>query len=465
MRFAYPISLDVGGRRCIVIGGTKLAEEKARGLVEAAALVTVIAEAPSAGLEALGARGELELVRRSYARGDLRGAFLAIAATDDPRTHGEIFAEAEHERVLMNAVDDVDHCHFAAPSIVRRGPLSVAISTQGRAPALAKQLRQRLERELESELSTLTALLGEVRDETLALRPTLSFSEWARRWQAALRRDLLGLIRRGRVDRAREVALEEIRGQVAAQRGAVAIVGAGPGAPDLITVRGRELINRADVVVYDRLVHPSLVENKDAIYVGKSPGRPHTNQQQINELLISLAQNGKNVVRLKGGDPLVFGRGSEEAQALVRAGLDFEIVPAPTSAIAAPAYAGIPVTDRRLSSSMAVLTGHRVNGSTDWRGLVEAVDTLVILMGVSQVSEIARRLVDAGLDARTPAAVVENATLDSQRVFTAPISELPDVVKREDVQPPATIVVGRVVELSNELAWFGSSKERLASVT
>ncbi|MDQ3987269.1 MAG: siroheme synthase CysG [Actinomycetota bacterium] len=465
MRFAYPISLDVSGRRCVVVGGTDLAEEKARGLVEAAAHVTVIAEAPTTGMEALSARGELELVRRRYVRGDLKGAFLAIAATGDPGSHREIFEEAEQESVLMNAVDDVDHCHFAAPSIVRRGALSVAISTQGRAPALAKHLRQRLERELEAELATLTALLGEVREQTIELRPSLSFSEWARRWQAAIRRDLLGLIRRGRVDQARAQALEEIRGPVSDRPGRVAIVGAGPGAPDLITVRGRDLIERSDIVVYDRLVHPALVKDKDAVYVGKAPGEPHRDQEEINELLISLALKGRQVVRLKGGDPLVFGRGSEEAQALVRAGIDFEIVPAPTSAVAAPAYAGIPVTDRRLSSSMAVVTGHRINGSTDWRGLVEAVDTVVILMGVSRVSEIARKLVDAGLDSHTPAAVVENATLDSQRVFTAGISELPDVVKRENIQPPATIVVGRVVELSEELGWFGSSKERLASVT
>ncbi|MDQ4124549.1 MAG: uroporphyrinogen-III C-methyltransferase, partial [Actinomycetota bacterium] len=233
--------------------------------------------------------------------------------------------------------------------------------------------------------------------------------------------------------------------------GGVSIVGAGPGDPGLITVRGAELLAACDVVVYDRLVHPDLVEGKRAVYVGKQAGRHCVTQEQINELLVRLARNGDHVVRLKGGDPFVFGRGAEEARALAAAGVPFEVVPAPTSAIAAPAYAGIPVTDRGVASSVAFVTGStRAGREADWRGLARSVDTIVILMPGGGLERIVDELVAGGLNPDTPAAVVENGTLEDQRVTQCALSELP----ARGAASPSLVVVGRVVEARSEIAWF-----------
>jgi len=234
--------------------------------------------------------------------------------------------------------------------------------------------------------------------------------------------------------------------------GRVAIVGAGPGDPELITVRGKAAIGEADVVVCDRLVHPSLVHNKKTIYVGKKPGQHYARQEEINELLVELARLGNNVVRLKGGDPFVFGRGSEEAEALAAAGVDFEVVPAPTSAVAALGAAGIPVTDRRFSSSFAVVTGHCVSdGGVDWDGLANSVDTVVVLMGIATLKEIAEELMKAGRAESTPAAIVENATWDTQRTLVTTLEELHDAAKTAGVQSPATVVIGDVVRVRARL--------------
>ncbi|MDQ4125219.1 MAG: SAM-dependent methyltransferase, partial [Actinomycetota bacterium] len=332
MAFGYPISLDVTGRRCVVIGSGPLAQEKVDGLVDAGAEVECLS---------------------SYSPGCLRGAFVAVVVDPDVALHERVAAEARSERVLLNCMDDVPYCDFAAPSIVRRGDLRISISTGGKAPALAKRLRLQLTDEIDEAYGELVDLLGEVRAETIANRG--DFETWRQRWQHALDQPLLDLVREGRIEEAKELVRRCLTQDVlpadsAGKRvtprrwagGGVSIVGAGPGDPGLITVRGAELLAACDVVVYDRLVHPDLVEGKRAVYVGKQAGRHCVTQEQINELLVRLARNGDHVVRLKGGDPFVFGRGAEEARALAAAGVSFEVVPAPTSALAAPAYAGIP---------------------------------------------------------------------------------------------------------------------------
>ena len=458
MPFGYPIALNLEGRRCVVIGGGPVAEHKTRGLLEGGAAVQVIADQAGDGLEQLAGEGRLELTRRAYTHGDLEGAFLAIAATDDPGVNAEVFAEAEERGVLLNAVDDTEHCNFTVPSVVRRGDLTVAISTGGKAPALAKRLRARLEEQLEPELGAVVDLLGEVRTEALATRQ-VDFQTWSRRWEGALDNDVVGLVRHHRVEEAKEVVRQALdgRGEPApgAARGRVAIVGAGPGDPGLMTVRGRQLLDDADVVVHDRLVDPSLVSDKQAVFVGKEAGRHTFPQEEINAMLVELAGQGHHVVRLKGGDPFVFGRGGEEAEALADAGIDYEVVPAPTSAIAALAYAGIPVTDRRLSSSVAIVTGH-CTGSRDvsWHRLATAVDTIVILMGLATLDGIAAALVEGGRHPRTPAAVVENGTRPGQRVVTAELDQLAAAAAEAAVASPAVVVVGEVVRLRQRISWF-----------
>lgn len=358
MPFAFPVSLELGGRRCVVLGGGRVAEHKVLALLDAGADVTVVAPAATDALQALAGQERITLVPRAYERGDLRGAFLAIAATDSPAENAAAFAEAEAERVLFNAVDDVAHCHFAAPSILRRGDLTVAVSTGGRAPALAKRLREHLSGLLGPEYAAVVELLAGARQEALETRD-VDFPVWAERWARAVSHDLAGLTSQGRVDEARALVRRSLAGEEPsrAAAGHVGIVGAGPGDPGLITVRGKDLVDRADVVVHDALVHPQLYAGKVAIPAHREPCRRGVAQERTSALLVRLARRGKRVVRLKGGDPFVFGRGAEEAEALAKAGVAFEVVPAPSSVVAVPAYAGIPVTDRRRASSVAFVTG------------------------------------------------------------------------------------------------------------
>jgi uroporphyrinogen III methyltransferase/synthase len=238
----------------------------------------------------------------------------------------------------------------------------------------------------------------------------------------------------------------------------VSIVGAGPGDPGLITVRGRAALDAADVVVHDRLVHPSLLAGRVAVDVGKEPGRHPVPQEGINALLVALARQGKRVVRLKGGDPFLFGRGAEEAEALAEAGIGFDVVPAPTSAVAALAYAGIPATDRRCGSSIAVVTGHSASGEpVDWARVATATDTLVVLMGLARLPDIVERLIAAGRDAGTPAAVVSRGTLPDQRVVGAVLERIADAVADAGLPGPALLVVGDVVRLADRVAWYGAA--------
>ena len=463
MGFSYPVNLDLQGRRCVVVGGGKIAEDKIKGLLEAGANVRIIAPDLTAGLEELSANNQVEVDRKWYSTGDLDGAFLAIAATDDTATNALVFAEAEELKVLLCSVDDIDHCHFAAPATVRRGDFLLTISTAGKAPALAKRLRQELGASFGPEWGALVDVLSEARSEALALGAReCGFDEWSERWSTALDQDIVGLVAGDEIEEAKNRVLQillkgspatrEIHAPPQGSLGKVWLVGAGPGDPELLTVRGRRALDDADVVIHDRLVHPALISGRPAIYVGKQAGNHHMSQQEVNSLLVRLARRNKKVVRLKGGDPLVFGRGAEEAEALAAAGIPFEIVPAPTSALATLATAGIPATDRRFSSSVAIVTGHRSDEQgVKLRELATAVDTIVVLMGLTTVSTTAAELIAGGRDPDTPAAIIENGTLPEQRVIVTSLKHLPEAAAEAAVESPATIVIGEVVRLRDRL--------------
>lgn len=452
MGFAYPVMLEVAGRRCVVIGSGPMAESKAQDLVDAGASVEVIGPEPSAGLVGMETEGLVGLVRRAYAEGDLEGAFVAIADVADPQLIERIYAEANRSGVLLNSVDDVPHCHFGAASKIRRGDLLVTLSTGGKAPALAKQLRRKLESELTEEYALLVDLLGEARQAAWPARQSMSFDEWAARWEAALDADLISMVRRGEIEAVREHLLRALTDPQPPGRssaGSVSIVGAGPGATDLITMRGSAALQRADVVVYDRLVDPDLIKGKEAVYAGKSPGSHAGAQEEINDLLVDLARSGKRVVRLKGGDPFVFGRGAEEAEALAAAGIEHRVIPGLTSAIAVLEEAGIPVTDRRVASSVAITTGHcGGRREVDFRAMAGVVDTIVVLMGMSNLDRITKELIAGGLAETTPAAVVSDGTLRTQRVLISDLGRLCSEVAAAGLGSPSVIVVGNVVNLS-----------------
>jgi len=448
----YPVFLNLRGRRAVVIGGGAVAEQKVLGLLSAGAHVTVVSPETTPRLAELAAAGGIDLRRRAYRTGDLAGAWVAIAGTDDRGANAQVWAEAEREGVLLNAVDDLDHCSFIAPAIHREGDITVAVSTSGKSPALAARLRQRVARLVGPAEARLCDLLGELRPDLAARVPDTRARTAL--WYRIVDSDVIEFVRRGDMEGARE-RIDELVDEVGPlESGVVYLVGAGPGDPGLITAKGLEILRSADVVVYDRLVAPCLVAEApptaERVFVGKRShgGSADLAQEEINTLLVDRARRGLTVVRLKGGDPFVFGRGAEECEALHAAGVPFQVVPGVTSAIAVPAAAGIPVTHRRLASAFAVVTGHECEGVShlDWESLAR-VPTLVVLMGISALPKITARLLEHGADPDTPAAAIASGTLPAQRTVVATLATLATRVAEERLEPPATVVIGEVVRV------------------
>jgi uroporphyrin-III C-methyltransferase/precorrin-2 dehydrogenase/sirohydrochlorin ferrochelatase len=456
----YPVFLDLRGRRAVVIGGGTVAEQKVRGLLAAGAHVTVVSPETTQGLTDLAGYNEIDLRRRPYRHGDLAGAWLAIGATDNRAVNAAAWAEAERLGVPFNAVDDIDHCSFIAPAIHREGDITVAVSTAGKSPALAVRLRDRIARLIDRAEGQLCELLGELRPE-LAERVPDARARTAL-WYRIVDSDVIEFVRRGDTEGARR-RIEELVDEVDLgprlasslanpETGVVYLVGAGPGDPGLITAKGLELLRSADVVVYDRLVSLALVAEAPAsaerVFVGKHAHGTGAVQEDINALLVDRARRGLTVVRLKGGDPFVFGRGAEECEALHAAQVPFEVIPGVTSATAVPAAAGIPITHRRLASAFAVVTGHECGGPSDldWEALAR-IPTLVVLMGLGALPEIARKLVAHGTRSDIPAAVIASGTLPAQRVVVGTLTTIAALAAEAGLEPPAIVVVGEVVQV------------------
>jgi len=494
----YPINLiELARRRAVVIGGGAVAWRKVQGLLVADANVTVISPELVPELVELDAAGAIAVTPRCYQDGDLDGAWLVVAATDDAWVNHAVSAEALRRGCLVNVVDDPDHSNFIVPAVLRRGEIAVTICTGGASPALARRLRERLEELIPPEYGDFAALLAELRPELLA-----RFDAGQPRLDAALRlvdSGVLQVLRGQGMAAARAHARALLAGEpmtpapasegdtapatirsdanpfatgmdvnAGLVRGTVYLVGAGPGDPGLITVRGLACLRGADVVVYDRLVPPALLREAPAarwIDVGKQPDRHPVPQEEINRILVDEARRGGIVVRLKGGDPFVFGRGGEEAEALAEAGLPFEVVPGVTSAIAAAAYAGIPITHRDAASSFAVFTGHRrgdrATPATAAPGATAAsADTLVYLMGMGNLPSIVDDLRAGGRPAGTPAAVVARGAWPQQRTVTGTLEDIVGTVAAAGIVPPAALIVGEVVRLRDRLRWFDRPGQR-----
>ena len=428
MRY-YPVFLDLGGQPCIVLGDGKFAVEKAAALREAGANVRVI---PT----------------REYRPGALAGARLVVDASEDEEVNRLTWQEAEAAGILINVVDRPAQCRFIAPAIVNRDPLLVAISTSGESPFLASMLRARIERWLGREWGPFVALVGDVRRRLR--KQGVPIADQTRVYRRLLNSDVRSLQRARRTAEANRLAA----GIAAAQGsgpGRVTLVGAGPGDPDLLTVKARDLIAGADYVLHDALIAPETLAlcgpDTRLENVGRRAGRDGRaggRQANINARLIELARAGHQVVRLKGGDPFVFGRGGEELDELRRAGVDVVIVPGVSSALAAPAAAGIPVTRRGVASSVAITTAQGVGSIDRLADLARAADTLVVLMALGELGEVAAVLSKAVGGSR-PAAVISNATLPNQRSVSGTLDTIGRLAAEAAIEAPATLVVGDVV--------------------
>ena len=453
-----PIFLDIRGVPCLVVGGGEVAARKTVLLLRAGGCVTVVAPALCAAFDADLAAGRISHRAASFRAEDVAGHALAFAATGDDDVNRAVAAAARARGIPVNVVDQPALCSFIMPSIVERAPVVVAVSSGGASPVLARLLRARLESLIPAGYGRLAALAAAFRGRVKA---RFQAAERRRFWERVLQGPIAELVFSGRDDEARaalQSALEDPR--LAFTGGEVALVGAGPGDPDLLTFRALRLMQQADVVVYDRLVSRPILDlvrlEAERIYAGKERAKHALPQEDINHLLVRLAKEGKRVVRLKGGDPFIFGRGGEEIATLAAEGIPFQVVPGITAAAGCASYAGIPLTHRDYAQSVAFVTGHLQDGSVNlnWPALAQPRQTLVFYMGLPGVDVLCRQLVAHGLPAATPAALIQQGTTPQQRVLTGNLDTLPDIVHQSNVKAPTLIIVGEVVRLRDQLRWF-----------
>jgi len=460
-----PISLVIKDRPCIVVGGGEVATRKTQMLLRARARVTVIAPVLADALQQLQGLSRIRHVAEGFQDEHLDDAMLVIAATDDQSVNESVHRAAIARRIPVNVVDHPRLCTFAMPAIIDRSPVLIAISSGGVAPVLARLLRARIESMLPASIGKL-ALLGE-RFRSVVKRRVRDPQARRMFWEDVYQGSVAELALSGR-DAQAEQALTSLLSQVGdhgVKPGEVYLVGAGPGDPDLLTFRALRLMQQADVVVYDHLVGEGILDlvRRDAhrIYVGKERNHHTLPQAEINELLLRLAQQGKRVLRLKGGDPFIFGRGGEEIETLSAHGVSFQVVPGVTAASGMSCYAGIPLTHRDHAHACVFVTGHLKDGSVelDWQGLARPGQTVVVYMGMGALAEICRQMIRHGLPRDTPAAVVQSATTRRQKVVSGSLETLPHVARAADMKAPALIVIGEVVKLRRQLAWFAPESE------
>lgn len=455
----FPLFADLQGRTVLVVGGGTVARRKVEALLDSGARVRVGALALEPELGRWATEGRVTALNGAFDPSWLDEAWLVVAATDDPDLNRAIAAAAQARRIFANVVDDAELSSVHLPARVQRGPLQIAVSSGGGAPMLARHVRERLESQFDESLGALAELLGRHRARIRARLPNLP----ARRrfFDRVLAGPIPGLLRRGQGESAEQALFAALDGNDR-PGGRVALVGAGPGDPGLLTLRALRLLNEAEVILHDRLVSAEVLalarRDAERIEVGKQVGGDHqATQQRIHELLVEHANAGRRVVRLKGGDPFVFGRGGEELEVLREAGINYEVVPGITAAIACGAYAGIPLTHRELAQSVRFITAHGKESteSIDWAALARDRQTLAFYMGVSGVERIRDGLIAHGRPPTTPFAIVENGSRPEQRVVTGTLAELAELARFHEVKAPATLFVGEAAALAGTLHWFG----------
>jgi len=456
----YPLFADLAGHRVLVVGGGAVAERKAAALLEAGAAVTVGALSATGTLQAWADAGRLELRLGGFQQAWLDECWLVVAATGEPLLNRRIATLAERRRLFVNVVDDAQLCSFHVPAVIDRDPVTIAISSGGTAPVLARLLREGLESLLDPALGPLAALAARLRESIRARLPDLG----ARRrfYEQLFAGPVLQLLRRAQPAEAEAEAERALAGAATRSSGSVVLVGAGPGDPGLLTLRGLRALQEADVILYDRLAGAEVLalarRDAERIEVGKEAGNHHVTQERIHALLLEHAQAGRRVVRLKGGDPFVFGRGGEELERLRAHGIPYEVVPGITAAVACAAYAGVPLTHRDHAQSVRLLTAHcrGSNDSLDWPALARERQTLAVYMGVSELGTVQAQLLAHGRAPSTPFALVENGSRPQQRVVTGTLARLHELAVAHAVRAPALLILGEVAALASSLAWFGA---------
>jgi len=461
----FPLFLKLKDQPCLVVGAGEIAARKIELLSRAGARITVVAEEVHEHVASMQATLNLVIRQKSFAADDLTDMRIVVSATDHRACNEAVASAANQLNIPVNVVDNPDLCSFIFPAIVDRSPLIAAISSGGSSPVLARILRAKIE-------STIPAAYGRLAQfaEDFRLLVKQEIKQPSRRrifWENMLHGRVAELVFSGRMQEAeQELRTRLLETETSDNQGEVYLIGAGPGDPDLLTFRALRLMQQADVVVYDRLVSPEILEmaRRDAekIYVGKQRSNHSLPQESINELLAKLALAGKRVARLKGGDPFIFGRGGEEIETLMQQGIPFQVVPGITAAAGCASYAGIPLTHRDHAQSCTFVTGHLKDGSINlnWKQLAAPNQTIVIYMGLVGLQNICQALIENGCPPDHPIALVQQGTTPQQRVFTGTLRDMPQRVENEDIKPPTLIIVGTVVSLHEKLNWFQTQSHK-----
>ncbi len=456
-----PIFIDIKEQPCLIVGGGPIALRKLKNLHRAGAKIVLVAPQLLPELTALREAGKLTHHDRPFEDADLEGMRLAIAATDDRAVNRRIAELAKARGIPVNVADQPEDCSFLMPSIIDRSPVVVAVSTGSASPVLARMIRARLESLIPAGYGRLADLCARYRDQ---VKERFRNQRDRRRfWDRVLQGPVAERVFSGHLEEAdAAMGRELISGASPDGVGEVYLVGAGPGAPDLLTFRALRLMQQADVVVYDRLVAKPIIDmvRRDAthIYVGKERNNHTMRQEEINTLLARLAKDGLRVLRLKGGDPFIFGRGGEEIDTLAAEGVPFQVVPGITAASGCACYGGIPLTHRDYAQSVTFVTGHLKDGSMNlnWPNLAQPNQTVVFYMGLVGLPIIIEQLIAHGVSPQMPIALVQQGTTHMQKVYAGSLSSILEQVESDPPQPPTLIIVGEVVRLRDKLAWFNT---------
>lgn len=460
-----PIFVDLKNRPVLVVGGGHVALRKIEALLKAQAKVKVVAEKLHSSVQALVDEQKVEWLATYFKDEQVNQAYLVIAATNDNTLNQRVFNAAEAQQRLVNVVDDQPRCSYIFPSIIDRSPVQIAISSGGAAPVLIRLLREKLEALIPQNIGLMATLATQWRNAVKAKFPQLT--QRRRFWEKLFtHQGFQRLTETHQIEQAEALFQQELKADNPII-GEVSLVGAGPGDAGLLTLKGLQTIQQADVVLYDALVSEPILElvrrDADKIFVGKRAGKHSVKQEETNQLLVKYAKQGKRVVRLKGGDPFVFGRGGEELEVLKSEHIPFTVVPGITAALGATAYAGIPLTHRDYAQTAMFITGHlKPDGNKlKWETLAQGNQTLVVYMGTIKAHELASELQKHGKPSDTPVAIISHGTLPNQKVQTGVLSELATLA--ENAETPALIVIGEVVKLQSELAWFGTQAQQFIS--
>ncbi|MBN3858963.1 uroporphyrinogen-III C-methyltransferase [Neisseriaceae bacterium PsAf] len=456
MQKSYPIFIKLQNKSVLVVGGGVVAERKIQSLLASGANVYLVSQTVTKTIQSWIDEKRVIWMAKEFNPQHLDEVYLVIAATNDSELNQMIFLEAEKKYKLVNVVDNPELCNFTLPAILDRTPVQIAIGTEGTSPVLSRHLRNQLELQIPQHIGDIAQIAGEYRQ---LVKRKLQDSQLIREfWERLLSSEFDLLVRNQSLEEA-EQYLQTALEQPQKQTGKVFLVGAGPGDSGLLTLKAFEAIQCADVLLHDALISEEILNlvRKDAekIYVGKRAGNHHVVQKNINELLVEYAKQGKKVVRLKGGDPFVFGRGGEELQVLIENNIPYQVIPGITAAIGATAYAGVPLTHRDYAQTVIFITGHLANTQQDlnWGLLADSHQTLAVYMGTLQAKHIAEKLISHGRSKTTPVAIISRGTLSNQIVVTGQLSELEDLAQQ--AVSPSIMLIGETVELHNQLNWFG----------